>query len=266
MKKILALSMVLFLLYSCGDQCCNSGRAVPIREHSVQSVNWQQLSAEYRALAYQAYNIAKSRLDEILESKKKSDKLAVITDIDETVIDNSPYNARLIKEEKEYDRESWIQWGKEKKAGAAPGAVEFFNYAADKGVEVFYISNRYDTQKKETMENLDILGLPFIDEEHFLLREKSGGKKPRREMVMENFEVVLLLGDNLSDFSELFDGQPTEKRNRTADDLREEFGKKFIVFPNPMYGDWETKGLYEGKYDWTPVQKDSLRKAKLILN
>ncbi len=177
MKKLLALSMVLFLLYGCGDQCCNSGQSVPIREHSVQSVNWQQLSAEYRALAYQAYNIAKSRLDEILESKKKSDKLAVITDIDETVIDNSPYNARLIKEDKEYDREGWIKWGKEKKAGAAPGAVEFFNYAADKGVEVFYISNRYDTQKEETMENLDILGLPFIDEEHFLLREKSGGKE-----------------------------------------------------------------------------------------
>ncbi len=83
---------------------------------------------------------------------------------------------------------------------------------------------------------------------------------------MENFEVVLLLGDNLSDFSELFDGQPTEKRNTTADELREEFGRKFIVLPNPMYGDWETKGLYEGKYDWTPAQKDSLRKAKLILN
>ena len=70
---------------------------VPVREYSIQSVLWQQQSAEYRALAYQAYNLAKLQLDNILQSENTSDKpLAIVTDVDETVIDNSPFNAKMI--------------------------------------------------------------------------------------------------------------------------------------------------------------------------
>jgi 5'-nucleotidase (lipoprotein e(P4) family) len=263
--------ILLFILLS-GCQASKMGASqhgpaveIPVREHSVQSVLWQQLSAEYKALCYQAFNIAKLQLDETLLQRNGDGKpLAIITDIDETLIDNSPYNAKMIETDQEYSKESWIEWGLLEQATAVPGALAFLKYAESKGVQVFYISNRYAIQDKETKANLRKLGFPFIDEQHFLLREKSSGKEERRQIVTKEHRVVMLLGDNLSDFVDLFDGKPTAERNNIVEDLKYKFGTEFIVLPNPMYGDWETKGLYEGNYNWSPAQKDSLRRAKLI--
>ncbi|MEZ5007128.1 MAG: 5'-nucleotidase, lipoprotein e(P4) family [Chitinophagales bacterium] len=240
-------------------------KEIPLREYSVQSVLWQQLSGEYKALSYQAFNLAKMQLDEILASNNLPEKpLAIITDIDETVLDNSPYNAKMIEDDREYESVSWKAWGELEQATAVPGALEFFNYAQSKGVQIYYISNRKANQQTETMNNLIKLGFPYIDDAHFLLKTKESGKEARRQIVAANNNIIMLLGDNLSDFSDLFDDKSTEERNKVTDDLQADFGKKFIVLPNPMYGDWEMKGLYEGSYNWTPAQKDSLRKAKLI--
>jgi 5'-nucleotidase (lipoprotein e(P4) family) len=74
----------------------------------------------------------------------------------------------------------------------------------------------------------------------------------------------MLLGDNLSDFMDVFDKKSTQVRNKLVEGMKDDFGRKFIVLPNPMYGDWETKGIYEGRYDWSAQQKDSIRKAKLL--
>ncbi len=238
--------------------------SVSIREYSVQAVLWQQNAAEYRALTYQAFNLAKLRLDIILKNNKKPTKpLAIITDIDETILDNSPYSGKQIQLDEAFSKSRWLKWGKEKKAKAIPGALNFFNYAKSKGVEVFYISNRLSIQKKETIENLVLLGFPFADEAHVLLKEHSSGKEPRRSIVKKSHEILLLLGDNLSDFSAVFDNKSTTERNQRADSLKVVFGKKFIVLPNPMYGDWETKGILEGNYNWTSFQKDSIRHSKI---
>ena len=234
------------------------------REHSVQSVLWQQHAAEYKALCYQAFNIAKIQLDQVLlQSKNGGKPYAIITDIDETLIDNSPYNAKMIETDKDYAKEDWIEWGLLKKATAVPGAVEFLNYAESKGVPTFYISNRYLIQAAETKENLKRLGFPNIDDSHFLLRDKTSGKEERRQIVLDQYNVIIYLGDNLSDFDEVFDKKGTNERNDIAESLRSNFGTAFIVLPNPMYDDWETQGLYEGKYDWSPMQKDSIRRANL---
>ncbi|MCR9103153.1 MAG: 5'-nucleotidase, lipoprotein e(P4) family [bacterium] len=238
---------------------------IPVREHSVQSVLWQQHAGEYKALCHQAFNLAKFQLDEILvRSNREGKPLAIITDIDETLINNSPYNAKMIETDEEYSKEGWIKWGLLEEATAVPGALEFLKYAESKGVQVFYISNRYAVQAKETKANLKKLGFPFIDEQHFLLREKTSGKEERRQIVSKENQVIMLLGDNLSDFAEVFEDQSTSERNETVENLKGKFGTAFIVLPNPMYGDWETDGLYEGNYNWTPAQKDSIRKAKLI--
>ena len=150
------------------------------------------------------------------------------------------------------------------KAAAVPGALEFLKYAESKGVQIFYISNRYITQDEETRANLRKLGFPFIDKQHILLREKTSGKEERRKIVLKENEVIMLLGDNLSDFADVFDKKLTNERNKLVEDLKNKFGTEFIVLPNPMYGDWETKGLYEGNYNWSAAQKDSIRKSKLI--
>jgi 5'-nucleotidase (lipoprotein e(P4) family) len=237
---------------------------IPIREYSIQSVLWQQQAAEYRALAYQSFNLAQIQLDNMIANKMAFKKpLAIVTDIDETVLDNSPYSGKQIELDEEYSTLRWKEWVQKKKAKAIPGALDFFNYAKSKGVEVFYISNRSTKQKTETIENLQITGFPFADGAHVLLKDTISGKEPRRLQVQDTHEIVLLIGDNLSDFSEVFDDRSTIERNRTADSLKAVFGVKFIVLPNPIYGDWETKGILEGKYDWTNFQKDSIRHQKI---
>lgn len=261
--------LVFVMLTACGSQKgTTSNRASDnVRTYSIQSVMWQQNAAEYRALCYQAFNIAKLNLDAILneqpEHPDENKKLAIITDIDETVLDNSPYNAKLIELGEEYTSEGWNDWVQRKSAKAIPGAAEFLNYAREKGVEVFYVSNRERGQEAATIENMRRVKFPYADEKHLLFMGNTSSKQRRFEMVENEYHVVLYMGDNLSDFTSEFRAPSTTKRNELADHLENEFGVKFIVLPNPMYGDWETKGIYHGKYDWTPAQKDSIHKASL---
>ena len=271
-KTLLMLPIFGIILLGCAkcsakkerDSSAKEHVNIPIREYSVQSVLWQQLSGEYQALTYQAFNLAKFRLDEILQKNNQSKKpLAIITDIDETVLDNSSFNAKMIKLDEDYTKQRWFEWGNKKEALPIPGALDFFLYAQEKGIEVFYISNRYTSQKNETFENLKEIGFPYLDNNHILLKDSTSGKQPRRNKVLETYRVIMLIGDNLSDFSKVFDNKSTEERNYFVDSLSHDFGGKYIILPNPMYGDWETKGLYERDYNWTSIQKDSIRKAKL---
>ncbi len=203
-------------------------------------------------------------MDEWLAKKAPGDKkFAIITDIDETVLDNSPYNGRLIEQDVSYSKESWLEWGALSIADTIPGALYFFKYAASKGVEIFYISNRLAEQQQVTINNLKKYDFPFADADHVLLKTKSSEKETRRKSVADTHQILLLLGDNLSDFSTLFDRQSTNRRNELVDSLKSSFGSRFIIFPNPMYGDWESKGIYEGRYDWSPQQMDSIRRDKI---
>ncbi|WP_105002612.1 HAD family acid phosphatase [Tenacibaculum sp. SG-28] len=97
---------------------------------------------------------------------EKGFKYAVITDIDETVLDNSPYSAMQIKKDVDFNSKDWITWGKLEKAKALPGAVEFFTLADSLGFSVFYISNRSNEQLQETINNLKKWQLPNCDAKH----------------------------------------------------------------------------------------------------
>lgn len=271
-KKVYAVFLG-FVLFGCGIQVSQQTNLIskeqdvkiPKREYSVQSVLWVQQSAEYKALCYQAFNLAKYRIDEIVSEINTNGKpLAIVTDIDETILDNSPFGANQIIADKEYSEDIWKQWVELEKAAAIPGALEFFKYVESKGIQIYYISNRSITQEKETINNLKKVGFPLADNDHILLKEETSGKETRRQIVTKNNHIVMLLGDNLSDFADLFDNKSTIERNKIAKNLKEKFGKEFIVLPNPTYGDWETKGIYERNYKWSAKQKDSIRKAKLI--
>lgn len=247
-------------------QLTNSTEVViPAREYSIGAVLWQQHSGEYKALAYQAFNLAKMKLDSIINSGNVYSKpLAIVTDIDETILDNSPYSGKQIEMEEDYFPERWTDWVNQKKAKGIPGAVNFFNYAKNKGVEVFYISNRNQEQEEATLENLKLENFPFANSSHILLEKSTSKKGDRRKSVAATHEIVLLLGDNLTDFSSIFENRSTEDRNRSVDSLRNAFGNRYIILPNAIYGDWETKGILEGKYDWNQFQKDSIRRKKVI--
>src|SRR5690554_3695750 len=147
---------------------------ISVREYSIAAVLWQQRSSEYRALAYQAFNIAKMQLDDYLVNTDKNDKpLAIVTDIDETILDNSPYSGKQIELQEDYVPERWTEWVNEKKAKPIPGALEFFEYAKSRGVEVFYISNRTVDQEEATLENMRAVGFPYSDAANLLLAAET---------------------------------------------------------------------------------------------
>ncbi len=168
---------------------------IPIREHSVLATLWQQRAAEYRALTYQAFNSAKIQLEFLLANKSDYKKpLAIVTDIDETLLDNSAFNGKLIEVNEDYSDERWVEWGKEEKAGLVPGALEFFTYVKSKNIEIFYITNRLEKQKDETLSNLKQLNVPDADEQHLLLKQDTSGKEIRRNQVEKTHDIIMLLG------------------------------------------------------------------------
>lgn len=235
-----------------------------VREYSVQSVMWQQNAAEYTALCHQAFNLAKIKLDHFIEENKDSkEKLAIITDIDETVLDNSPYNARLILDDVDYIPETWKEWTDLAAAEAVPGAYEFLKYAHSRGVEIFYVTNRLENEKEATIKNIISVGFPYKSENNLLLMGETSDKEPRFEKVRSEHNVILYIGDNLADFTSKFRVPNSEERKKVVELFKEEFGHLFIVLPNPMYGDWEIRGIYQGKTHDSEEKKNEIRKSSL---
>jgi 5'-nucleotidase (lipoprotein e(P4) family) len=241
-------------------------------DYQISGILYTQKSAEYRALAYQAYNLARLRLDEDFEKRsiKKLPKVerkrprAIVVDIDETVLDNSPSNAKSAKTGVPFNLTDWYAWGEMRKAKPVPGSVDFLNYAVSRGVRIYYVSNRDEVQKQATIDNLQRVGFKDVTAENVLLRQNnSSPKEPRREYVSEKYRIVLLVGDNLDDFSSVFERKSTAERFASADEMRELWGKRFIVLPNAMYGTWEN-ALYEYAR-LTEPQKQEKRAALLEL-
>ena len=220
-------------------------------------VLWQQTAAEYRALCYQAFNIAALRLNEISKRKIRKGKLALITDLDETILDNSYSEAQLIKDGKEHSNTSWKDWTSKSAATAVPGAVEFLQTAHQKGFTIFYISNRDTGDIKSTLLNLQKLNLPNADTAHMLFLSNTSSKETRRLTVTAAYTVVMLLGDNLNDFMNVFEKKTITDRFAETDKVKEEWGKKFIVLPNSTYGEWEN-ALYNYQYNLTRQQKEEM--------
>lgn len=220
---------------------------------------FQQRAAEYRALCLQAYNIARVRLDAQLSTQGRPK--AIITDLDETALDNSPYAVHRGLEGRDWDQVSWYNWTSLSEADTIAGSLSFFRYAASKGVTVFYITNRDETERRGTLENLRRFNFPYADDAHLLLKKDSSSKESRRMKVMADYDVVLLLGDNLADFSRLFDHKTEAERKANVDALTTSFGDRFIILPNANYGDWEG-AFYQYKH-YTPAQKDSVIRASL---
>ncbi len=271
---------IILIVLICSIASCNydpSGQnnfdhsvVIPAREHSVLAVLWQQHASEKRALQLQAYNLARYQLDKRIGVTDAPKKLAIITDIDETILDNSLFNGRLISADQNYSSRQWKNWTDLAQADTIPGALDFFMYATSLGVEVFYVTNRKIEEQTATLKNLNKYGFPFANISHLYMRgdtlkipgDKSNNKEARRRAIMANYEILLLLGDNLDDFTEVFYDQSTKSRNARTDSLRMKFGSSFIVLPNVMYGTWETEGIYEGKFDLSDYQKFLVRLDK----
>jgi len=209
------------------------------------AVLWQQHSGEFRALAFQAYNFARLSLLEQLKTADTTKRNCVVVDLDETVLDNSPFQGMELQKGISYNQADWEEWTRKGMADTVPGALRFLRFAARFNVEVFYVSNRLTSEFEGTLHNLKRFGFPNADAAHLLLNSGTSDKEPRRQKILEDYHILLLCGDNLSDVSNVFYRENKNTREE-VDRVQQLFGTKYIVFPNPMYGDWE-KQLYQGK-------------------
>ncbi len=211
-------------------------------DYLINAVLWVQSSAEYRACCYQAFNYAKIALGNNLKAAKKDKPAAVVFDLDETLLDNSYYEVYLIENKMSYTPESWKEWSEKECATAIPGAVEFVNYVSSLGVEVVYISNRLESEKEVTIRNMKKLGFPDVKDEnlYFMNESKGSNKVERRNAVGEKYNIVLLVGDNLADFSGEYEKRGEDLGIGNVDNDKDLFGFYYVILPNPMYGKWES--------------------------
>lgn len=221
---------------------------------------WVRDSADYAAITRQVYAVATRDLERFVadpswsalpgQTDAEGKPPAVILDVDETVLDNSPFEARLVLDEEEYDPAgNWPRWVHEAAAAAVPGAVEFTTWAAERGVAVFYVTNRNHDLEEPTRRNLEALGFPLLaDRDPLLTRyerpEWQSEKAGRRRHVAETHRILLLIGDDASDFATGFRASLEERRRRLAETAAY-WGERWIVVPNPVHGSWE-----RALYDW----------------
>lgn len=258
-----------FVTISTAQQAVQTQTATADNEYQMGAILFMQKSAEYRALCLQAFNWARAAIETDDKTKKKLPKVerkkprAVVVDIDETMLDNSPAQAFGVKNRLPFDLKSWYAWGDMRKAKAIPGAVEFANYAKQKGVRIFYVSNRDEVQKQATIDNLKAVGFPDISDENVMLRQKESSKEARRLLIAEKYRIVSLIGDNLNDLSMVFERKSVADRFAETDKVKDLWGNKFIVIPNAMYGEWEN-AVYEYQR-LTEAQKSEKRANALEL-
>ena len=242
----------------------------------LNSILWTQTSAEYIANTRQAYQIAALNLDQALADPQWTAALeqtgdytglppAIIVDLDQTVLDNTAYNAEMINEDEGYSEDSHTNWCRNTTAPAIPGVREFLDYAVERGVTVIYNSARHEVMRDCTTRNLQALGLPLPNQDLLLLADGTSGsaKVKHRARMCRQYHILLLIGDNLNDF---VDGSMTDPaaRRALARQHAGRWGREWIILPNPMFGNWESS-LY--KFDYTLPRDERLdRKLQQLLH
>lgn len=289
MKNLIAPVLVLAATLVCGcattrnephpstAKVASSGAAA---NDNLNAVAWSQTAIEHDLILREVYRIAGEKLlvalkdrqwDALPREERKGSsrrlKPAVILDIDETVLDNSPYQARLVDGGGEYNEFTWSEWCREKAAKPLPGALEFTQLAARNGVSVFYLSNRAQDLNDVTLENLRSEGFPVGSSEQMFLGlgtvvagcEQNGTEKGcRRQLVGRKHRVLLQIGDQLGDFVDVLANTPAGRRAAIAP-YEAWLGTRWFVLPNPTYGSWEP-ALFNNEWAKTAAER---RQAKL---
>ena len=209
------------------------------------SIRWFRTSAEKRALFLQTDRGAAAVLERRAAGLAPG-SWAVILDADETLIDNSPYELQQARLGVPYDSVTWDAWVKRAAAEALPGAVAFTTRVHALGGRVVVVTNRDQPYCEPTRANILRVGIP-ADEVLCRTDKASGSKDPRFAAVQSGtapstlppLRVLMWVGDNIQDFPAL-----TQAALRAGPDSAfAEFGERFIVLPNPMYGSWEGNPL-----------------------
>jgi len=291
------------------EVCCLTASQLA-EEENLLAILWVERSAEFRGLCYQAYNLAAMEVGRALAERRnntgKQQLLhppAIVIDIDDTIVSHAPFEAYCIEHpEAKKDFGTWEQWISQNRL-LLPGAREFLRYAAACPVEIFYVTGRGPQDKEATLQFLHRTDLPFPDETHLLMNDRSGSKMKHFAKLSRRYDIICYIGDNAGDFPidarreenpviykipknsdvssetglstdvKIKNNMPidiqamvkhdTNKfRNSRTDLHKKSFGTRFILIPNPMYGDWEYN-LAKKYRQLPPEQRIALRKAVL---
>ena len=230
--------------------------ADPMQNDNLNATLWTQHAVEFKASAQTAYALATLRLDQALSDKnwtaieEQGDNYqdkppAVILDVDETVLDNSMYQSRMVQSDKSFSSKTWGPFVNAVLSRPIPGSLEFIKYAKSKGVTTFYVSNRTGELEAATRNNLEKFGYPIeMSQDAVILKNekpewKSSKKGVRRAHVAKTHRVLLVMGDNFGDFVDTYKGTQAE-RKATWEKNADKWGKQWIVVANPTYGSWES--------------------------
>lgn len=265
LHKAIPLALMLLAAPLVNAQTASSEPAAVHSNLLVDAVAWRQTAAEFRALYYQGFNVAKTRLDQALANQKPGDKKpAIISDIDDTILSSNTYWGFLIAQGKEFfDDAAWDRWVADNGPTLTPGALEFLDYAKSRGVEIFYVSSRDQGDKtyEYALNNLRKHKVPYADETHVTILRESSNKEPAQHKIAEQYNVLLMLGDNLNDFERSFYVDDVSKRAQLVDDSRGKFGSQYIIFPNPTDGHWLKAIFGESEPADTPASRARFRQA-----
>jgi 5'-nucleotidase (lipoprotein e(P4) family) len=266
--RLLLVCSILTAAVSCSSRTApahepSAGDGDLPRRHTHENLNtvlWMQTAIEYEMLTEGIYARARQLLDDALESAKADAAWtadtrqtgdlsglppAVIMDLDETVLDNSPYEATQIRRDAaSFDADLWAEWTNRGEARAIRGAVEFITHAATRGVHVFFVTGRTAADEAATVANLQSLGVSATAENVLTTGEGewSGtkrGKAYRRAHIAQRYRIVLMVGDDLRDFVAAEEMTPDE-RAELARRYDGYWTDRWVVLPNPIYGGWES--------------------------
>jgi 5'-nucleotidase (lipoprotein e(P4) family) len=248
----------------------------PPPDDSLNATVWFQTSVERDLVFREIYRAAGARLDAALADKgwdalPKEDRdndpralpPAIIVDVDETVLDNSPSQVRQIRDGSEFNEATWGEWVNQRAARPLPGALEFLRAAAAKHVTVFYISNRDASLAEATLDNLRSAGFPIAGAGQFLglgtfvegCEQEGSEKSCRRQLVGRKYRVLMQFGDQLGDFVQVLANTRDGRREAIAP-YADWIGERWWTLPNPMYGAWEP-ALFDNAWN----QPQSVRRA-----
>jgi acid phosphatase len=227
---------------------------------------WMQSAAEYRVDTASKYRQAKVTLDRAIVDRRWTAateqtgdvaglrRLAVIMDLDETVLDNSAFQGELTRRRTIFTAALWDEWVAKAQATALSGALDFIAYAESRGVTVFYVTNRTVASEAATRRNLERLGvrLPADIDTVLTVRERpewSNEKSNRRAMIAATHRILMLVGDDLGDFQAAAREMPVN-RVKAAEQYAGYWGERWVLLANPTYGSWEA-ALYGRQFSLT---------------
>ena len=244
---------------------------------SATAVLWQRQAAEYRALCCQTFQQADRRVystvlrlsgfRRVLPRNRyhpDRERLAVVFDLDETLLDNGPYLAAVAQSDAAGPERLalWNRWLGSDRQEALPGAARFLNHLRQWRFQAFYVTNRGPQDRDATLRTLQRLGFPNADEAHLFCNSGDGNKQPVFAKLEKRYRVLCYLGDSLADFPLDTAFMDEAHRNAAAEAQAADFGTRFFLLPNPVYGRWE-QVLYDSSTRRDAAQRLAARAALL---